>query len=107
VFSLAAALTSTIADLASSFAAFIAGSSFGHPLGFNNALWQCDVSAEISDYFALLRVVGKSVLDGQRAIFDTQRHAMSRSSEFERDILTLCRRNCRNALNESGYPAEG
>jgi hypothetical protein len=68
---------------------------------------QCDVSAEISDYFALLRVVGKSVLDGQRAIFDTQRHAMSRSSEFERDILTLCRRNCRNALNESGYPAEG
>jgi hypothetical protein len=29
VFSLAAALTSTIADLASSFAAFIAGSSFG------------------------------------------------------------------------------
>ena len=34
VFSLAAALTSTIADLASSFAAFIAGSSFGRPLGF-------------------------------------------------------------------------
>jgi|HubBroStandDraft_5_1064220.scaffolds.fasta_scaffold809862_2 hypothetical protein len=34
VFSLAATLTSTIADLASSFAAFIAGSSFGRPLGF-------------------------------------------------------------------------
>jgi hypothetical protein len=34
VLSLAAVLASTIADLASSFAAFIAGSSFGRPLGF-------------------------------------------------------------------------
>jgi hypothetical protein len=40
--------------------------------GQNNALWQGDVAAEVSDDFSLLRVVRRSILDGQRAIFDAQ-----------------------------------
>src|ERR1700722_19688209 len=32
-------------------------------------LRQCDVAAEIADYFSLLRAVRKSILDGQRALF--------------------------------------
>ena len=62
------------------------------PSNKDNSLGQRQVAAKISDDFALLRVVRKSILDGQRAILNAQRHAMSGKRQCGRGLARLVRR---------------